>query len=103
MIPEILRYRIAAARADAFERDYAAAGDALRRSPHCLGFELLRSDKDPELYLLTIHWDSADGHLQGFRQSPEFRDFFAHIKPYLADLLEMEHYRVTGVAWTRPA
>lgn len=62
VVPEVIRYRIGADRADAF-----------------------------------IRWDSAEGHLRGFRQSAQFREFFAHIKPYVGDILEMEHYESTGV------
>jgi quinol monooxygenase YgiN len=101
MIPEILRYKIPADQAVAFERDYALAGAALRASPHCLGFELLRSSKDPELYLLTILWDSAEGHLQGFRKSEQFQAFLPHVRPYLPNLLEMEHYASTDLQWKR--
>lgn len=101
MVPEILRYRISADQAEAFERDYAAAGGALAQSPNCLGYELLRSDKDPELYLLTILWDSVEGHLEQFRASEVFKAFFAHIRAWLPNLLEMEHYRPTAVAWKR--
>ncbi|HEV8693522.1 MAG TPA: antibiotic biosynthesis monooxygenase family protein [Lysobacter sp.] len=101
MIPEVLRYKIPTEQAEAFERDYADAGESLRRSPHCLGFELLRSDKDPELYLLTILWDSVEGHLQGFRQSEQFRTFLERVRAYLPNLLEMEHYRSTGMEWRR--
>lgn len=97
VLPEIIRYRIAAERADAFIDAYRRAGQALMESPHCSGYELLRSKKDPELFLLIIRWDSAEGHLRGFRQSAQFRDFFAHIKPYVSDILEMEHYEATGV------
>lgn len=101
MVPEVLRYKIPAGQAEAFERDYAEAGESLKRSPYCLGFELLRSGKDPELYLLTILWDSAEGHLQGFRKSEQFRTFFEHIRAYLPNLLEMEHYSATSVQWSR--
>ena len=101
MIPEILRYQVPAAQAEAFEQAYARAGDSLKQSPHCQGFELLRSDKDPELYLLKILWDSADGHLQGFRKSEQFKAFFEQIRIYLPHLLEMEHYRATGLEWQR--
>ena len=101
MTPEILRYKIPADQADGFEQAYARAGDALRQSPHCQRFELLRSEKDPELYLLTILWDSAEGHLQGFRKSAQFPPFLEQIRAYLPNLLEMEHYRATDVAWSR--
>ena len=77
LLPEIIRYRIGAARADAFIEAYRQAGESLTASPHCSGYELLRSKKDPELFLLIIRWDSAEGHLQGFRKSeqlvPTFR------------------------------
>jgi len=97
VLPEIIRYRIGADRADAFIEAYRRAGESLTASPHCSGYELLRSKKDPELFLLIIRWDSPEGHLRGFRQSTQFRDFFAHIKPYVGDILEMEHYESTGV------
>lgn len=101
MIPEIIRYRVPAVQADAFIDAYSAAGEALKASPHCLGFELLRSAKDPDLFLLIIRWDSAEGHLQGFRSSEQFRKFFGLIKPYVSNILEMEHYASTDVLWTR--
>lgn len=101
MIPEILRYKIPLDQADAFIKAYADAGEVLKDSPNCLGFELLRSAKEPELFLLTIHWDSAEGHLSGFRRSPQFAKFFALIKPYVSNILEMEHYQATDVSWRR--
>jgi len=33
-----------------------------------------------------------EGHEQGFRSSPEFRDFFAAVKPFVGDIDEMRHY-----------
>lgn len=101
MVPEIIRYRVPLAQADAFIKAYADAGEVLKTSPHCLGFELLRSTKDPELFLLTIDWDSVDGHLAGFRRSPQFARFFALIGPYVSGILEMEHYELTDVNWRR--
>ena len=97
VIPEIIRYRISAEKSEAFLNDYAQAATALKQSPHAQGFELMRSSKDPELFLLVIRWDSAEGHMQGFRTSPQFKEFFAHIRPYVNDILEMEHYEYTAV------
>jgi quinol monooxygenase YgiN len=73
----------------------------LQRSPNCLGYELLHSAKDPELWLLTIRWDSAEGHLQGFRKSALFADFLALVRPFIENLLEMEHYEATDLEWRR--
>jgi quinol monooxygenase YgiN len=92
VIVEYIRYAIPAERADAFERDYATATAALAASPNCLGYELTRCVEEPEHYILRIEWDSLDGHLKAFRQSPEFRAFFQAIRPYVGDIAEMRHY-----------
>ncbi len=101
MIPEVIRYKIPLHQCDAFIDAYRAAGEVLKRSPHCHGFELLRSSKDAELFVLLIRWDSAEGHMQGFRGSAQFREFFALIKPYVSNIQEMEHYTYTDITWTR--
>ena len=97
MIVEYIRYEIDEPRRVAFEEGYATAQAALRASPHCLGWELARCAEDPGHYVLRIEWDSAEGHLQGFRRSPAFRDFFAAIGPYVGDIREMRHYEPTPV------
>jgi quinol monooxygenase YgiN len=92
MIVEYIRYDIPAPDAAAFEADYAQAGHSLDASPHCLGYELSRCLDEPASYILRIEWDSVEGHMQGFRQSAEFRQFFAAIKPHVSRILEMRHY-----------
>lgn len=93
MIVEYIRYDIPSQNAETFEADYAQAGRSLAVSPHCLGYELSRCLDEPRCYILRIQWDSVEGHMQGFRQSGEFRQFFAAIKPYVDHILEMRHYK----------
>jgi quinol monooxygenase YgiN len=102
MIVEYIRYAIADDRRTAFESAYAEAQTSLATSPHCLGWELARCSEDPGQYVLRIEWDSAEGHMQGFRQSAEFRGFFAAIRPYVGDIQEMRHYELTDVRGTKP-
>lgn len=97
MILEYIRYTIPEAQAAGFESSYAEAGKSLAASAHCLGFELSRCLDDPTSYILRIEWDSVEGHMQGFRSSPEFRTFFAAIKPHVNQITEMRHYRQTSV------
>jgi quinol monooxygenase YgiN len=97
MVVEYVRYGIPDAERDAFERGYADAGSALRASPHCLAYELARCVDDPTQYVLRIEWDSAEGHMQGFRRGPEFPRFFAAIRPFVAHITEMRHYEQTAV------
>jgi quinol monooxygenase YgiN len=101
MINEYIRYRIDLPRAADFLRAYDGAAESLRASPHCLGYELSRCTEAPEHFILKICWDSADGHLKGFRSSPEFRAFFQEVRPYVNDIEEMRHYELTPLQWSR--
>jgi len=97
MIVEYIRYTIPADRRAEFEGAYAQARPSLDASTHCLGYELSRCVDEPSAYILRIEWDSAEGHLRGFRGSPEFRAFFAAVGPYVGNIAEMRHYELTGV------
>jgi quinol monooxygenase YgiN len=101
MIVEYIRYRVPEPRGAALIEAYAIAGESLKASPNCLGFDLSRCTESPEHFILRIQWDSAEGHMQGFRKSPQFPSFFAAIKPFLGDIEEMKHYDLTPVRWTR--
>jgi quinol monooxygenase YgiN len=92
MVVEYIRYHIDAARGDEFERAYTKAGSSLEASSHCLTYEVARGVEDPASYVVRIEWDSVEGHEQGFRRSPEFREFFAAVKPFFDDIDEMRHY-----------
>ena len=101
MIVEYIRYTIPAEGSEAFEQAYAQASASLDASPHCQGYELSRCVDEPvdepASYILRIEWDSAEGHMRGFRSSPEFRAFFAAIGPFVSNIAEMHHYELTSV------
>jgi quinol monooxygenase YgiN len=98
MIVEYIRYHVAEEQGPALEQAYTRASEALRQSPHCLAYELARCTEEPASYILRIQWDSVEGHLQGFRRSPEFQSFFRAISPFVNAIQEMRHYEVTAVA-----
>lgn len=91
MVIEYIRYRITD-RGEQFERAYAEAGKSLDASAHCLAYEVSRGVEEAESYIVRIDWDSLEGHEQGFRQSPEFRAFFASVQPFVSEIEEMRHY-----------
>lgn len=103
MIVEYIRYTLEPDACAAFERDYARAALVLDASKHCLAYELSRCVDEPHRYLLRIEWDSAEGHLQGFRGSPEFREFLAAIRGYIGAIEEMRHYAPTAVVGAKTA
>ena len=45
--------------------------------------------------ILRIEWGSAEGHLKGFRGSPEFQTFLEAVRPFFNAIREMRHYEVT--------
>jgi len=97
MIVEYIRYKAADEQRAALEAAYEKAQSALQASSHCLGYELSRCVEESGCYMLRIEWDSLDGHLKGFRSSPEFQSFFAHVRPFVNDVEEMRHYEVTRI------
>jgi quinol monooxygenase YgiN len=94
MIVEYTRYKIDEHRRSSFENAYKKAGESLETSSHCLAYEFSHCTEGPDHYVLRIEWDSEEGHLQGFRASPEFRTFFALVQPFVKDIEEMRHYQV---------
>jgi quinol monooxygenase YgiN len=98
MIVEYTRYKIDSTRRETFEAAYTRAGVSLEVSSHCLTYELSRCTEDPDHYILRIEWDSKEGHLKGFRPSPEFRAFFAVVQPFIKDIEEMRHYEVLSTS-----
>jgi len=97
MIIEYIRYKISKERQKDFELAYGKAENALRSSSHCLNYDLSHCIEKPEHYILRIEWDSLDGHMKGFRSSPEFQEFFEAVKPFFNDIEEMQHYEVTRI------
>jgi quinol monooxygenase YgiN len=94
MVIEYIRYRIPEEQVAAFRQAYEQAQHALAASPHCSSYELSRCVEEPERHVLRIEWDSVEGHLQGFRRSEQFRTFLGHVRPFVEQIEEMQHYEV---------
>jgi hypothetical protein len=68
----------------------------MRTSPHWRRWEAARCLDEPEKQIVRIEWDSAEGHLQGFRQSADFKPFLVAAQPFFNDIEDMTHYEVTA-------
>lgn len=95
MIVEYIRYETKDP--DGLVRAYEQARASLEASAHCLSYELARCAEQANAFILRIEWDSAEGHMQGFRRSPEFGPFLAAVRPFIDEIREMRHYEVTSV------
>jgi quinol monooxygenase YgiN len=96
MVLEYIRYKIDPSRTDELDDAYRRAGVLLDASPHCQRWEATRCVDDPDKQIVRIEWDSVEGHLQGFRQSPDFKPFLEATGPFYKDIEEMTHYHVTA-------
>jgi quinol monooxygenase YgiN len=103
MIIEYIRYKIESERQKDFEIAYEKAGKSLRASSHCIGYELSHCMEEPKSYILRIEWDSQDGHLKGFRASPEFQIFLEAVSPFIGSMEEMLHYEITHAMSKEPS
>ncbi|MDJ0755143.1 MAG: antibiotic biosynthesis monooxygenase family protein [Ardenticatenaceae bacterium] len=97
MVVEYIRYRISSEKQNSFLEAYSKAASALDDSEYCLGYELSHCEEEPDRFILRIEWTSTEDHLGKFRSSPEFRAFLPHIRPYINDIEEMQHYQLTQV------
>jgi quinol monooxygenase YgiN len=98
MIVEYIRYKIDPSRDGEFDDAYRRAGELLNTSPHCQQWEAARCVDEPGKHVVRIEWDSAEGHLQGFRHSADFKPFLEATQPFFNDIEEMTHYEVTSGA-----
>jgi quinol monooxygenase YgiN len=101
MIVEYIRYRVADPQS--LVAAYEKARAALDGSLHCLAYELSVAAEDAQSFVLRIEWDSAEGHLRGFRASPAFAEFLAAVGPHLPEIQEMRHYALTAIAARKSA
>ncbi|MDQ3290974.1 MAG: antibiotic biosynthesis monooxygenase [Bacteroidota bacterium] len=98
---EIIRYAIPENQHSEFESAYSAAGKLLQNSPYCLGYELIKGVDEPKNFILTIYWTSIEEHLNGFRKSNVFGEFFDLVRPFYSNIQEMKHYTPTNLTWQK--
>lgn len=97
MIVEYIRYKVDTSQRESFVDAYNKGSIQLNASAYCLGYELSECEAEPGQFMVRIEWTSTDEHLNGFRKSLEFKEFFGHVKPFFENIQEMRHYRLTGI------
>jgi len=98
MTVEYIRYQCAdKARREELLQAYHPAAKALDAAPECLAYEMTVCEEDEQTAVLRIEWQSTEAHLQGFRKSTVFRDFFNAIGGFVEEIVEMRHYALTDI------
>jgi len=97
MIVEIAQLTIRPGSERQFEAAFLTAIKVLGGSKGYLTHELRRSVETPNRYALFVHWQTLEDHTVGFRGSPAFTEWRAHIGPFLESPPVVEHFQsVTG-------
>jgi quinol monooxygenase YgiN len=97
MVIEYVRYKVDSSHEVEFISAYSNAAQQLDASEYCLAYELSECEEEPGVFILRIEWTSTEDHLNGFRKSAVFPPFFAEVKPFFNNILEMRHYKVNQV------
>jgi len=97
MTIEYIRYKVAPEQREGFVQAYLNASEQLDASKFCLAYELAECEEEAGQFLLRIEWTSTEDHLQGFRRSEDFSQFYSHVKPYFSNIQEMRHYSLTNI------
>lgn len=98
MVVEYIRYTVSdKERREELIDAYRRAAIFLDQSPECLAYELSVCEEDESNAILRIEWQSSEAHLQRFRKSPAFGEFFRAIGGFLKEIAEMRHYELSDV------
>lgn len=73
------------------------AAQSLATNSHCLHYDLARCTEEPDRFVLRIHCTSLEGPLDGSRKSEEFRAFLTAVRPFIANIEQMQHDEPTDV------
>jgi heme-degrading monooxygenase HmoA len=79
-----------------FEAVFPAAITVLAGSKGYLAHELRRSIETPNRYALRIEWETLEDHTVGFRGSPAFALWRAHIGPFFDGTPVVEHFQTVA-------
>ncbi len=93
MILELAQLTIRPGQEPQFEAVFAAAIEVLGGSRGYLSHELRRSVETPNRYALLVQWRTLEDHTVGFRGSPAFAEWRAHIGPFLESPPVVEHFQ----------
>lgn len=76
----------------AFESAFTRARPLISMQPGFVDLTLTRSVETPNQYLLLVTWDSITDHTDGFRRSPEYREWKALLHHFYDPFPVVEHF-----------
>jgi len=92
MIIETAQTEIVPGKEAEFELALEQAKQVLTQAKGFNGISVHRGVERPNVYLLTLQWDTVEDHTVGFRESDLFVQWRALIGPFFANPPVVEHW-----------
>ena len=92
MVLEVALIDIIPGAEEEFAAAYKIAHPILAGTPGCRSVRMTRGVESPSRFVLLVEWDSADAHLENFRNSDRFPRWRGLIGQYFAHPPLVEHF-----------
>lgn len=94
MVLEIARYTVSPEKAEAFRTAMLTGGmPIIQQAEGCHAITLRRQIEDPQVFILTIEWETLEHHTVMFRSSPSFAEYRGKIAGLYDGAIEVFHYQ----------
>lgn len=76
-----------------FEQSFARAQEIIASMTGYLGHELQRCIETPNRYALLVRWQTLEDHTEGFRNSPQYKEWKELLHRFYDPFPVVEHHR----------
>jgi heme-degrading monooxygenase HmoA len=94
MILEVAILDVRPGQAESFEAAFRQASAIISGMPGYRGHELQRCIEQPQRYVLLVHWERLEDHIEGFRSSPRYQEWQALLHHFYDPFPAVEHYEL---------
>ena len=89
---EVAILNIISGREDEFEVAFKSAAIIISKMPGYLSHELQRCLEEKGKYILMVHWQTLEDHIEGFRKSQEYQEWKHLLHHFYKPFPKVEHY-----------
>lgn len=94
MITEIARFTIKPGQEAAYRQAFGGVAHILQAAKGYVDHSLEQGIENPSQFVLIVHWETYEDHVEGFRNSAPYAEFRAAGAPFYVQPAEVSHYRV---------
>ncbi len=92
MILEVVILNIRPGESAEFEQAFAEAQAIIASMPGYVSHQLLRCLDKSDQYLLLVHWQTLQDHIEGFRRSAQYQEWKRLLHHFYEPFPTVEHY-----------